>query len=84
MIKDIDTALSSLQWWIFRPPFNVTFVRDKWKHGHEVDTFHTFHWGDKGEDGVWREIPKNIADVRQLLQDSAVRQGINLTTGENL
>lgn len=29
------------QWWIWQPPFNSTFVRQKWEEGYEVDTFHT-------------------------------------------
>ena len=43
----------------------------------EVDTFHTFHWGDKDSDGKWRAIPENIADVRKLLGESAKRQNIS-------
>lgn len=65
-----------LQWWIWEPPFNASFVRDRWQKGMEVDTFHTFHWGDKDEDGVWRANPDNIEDLRELFRESAVRQGI--------
>jgi len=61
-------------WWIWQPPFNATFVRQKWAEGLEVDTFHTFHWGDKDTDGVWRENPENIVDMRNLLKESAMRQ----------
>lgn len=43
----------------------------------EVDTFHTFHWGDKDSDGVWRENLDNVDDVRRLLQESAVRQKVD-------
>lgn len=64
------------QWWIWQPPLNASFVRQKWEEGLEVDTFHTFHWGDKGEDGVWRGEPRHIEDVRRLLYESAERQGI--------
>lgn len=42
----------------------------------EVDTFHTFHWGDKGPDGVWKGNPAHIPDVRRLQAESAKRQGI--------
>jgi hypothetical protein len=31
-------------WWMNDPPFDTSFVRQKWKEGYEVDTFHTFHW----------------------------------------
>ncbi|CCM01884.1 uncharacterized protein FIBRA_03955 [Fibroporia radiculosa] len=63
-------------WWIWQPPFNATFVRQKWLQGYEVDTFHTFHWGDRDEDSVWRGKPEHIADVRMLLTESAQRQGV--------
>lgn len=63
-----------MKWWIWQPPLNASFVRQKWAEGFEVDTFHTFHWGDRGEDGVWRGNPGHIPDVRKLLQESAVRQ----------
>lgn len=42
----------------------------------QVDTFHTFHWGNPGSDGVWRGNHENVADVRRLLAESAKRQGI--------
>ncbi|KII90860.1 hypothetical protein PLICRDRAFT_548746 [Plicaturopsis crispa FD-325 SS-3] len=64
-------------WWIWTPPLNATFVREKWEEGLEVDTFHTFHWGDKGDDGKWAANPDNINDVRSLLVESAERQGID-------
>lgn len=51
-------------------------MRQKWEEGYEVDTFHTFHWGEKTEDGVWTANPANIADVRALLVESAERQGV--------
>ncbi|KAH8114363.1 hypothetical protein DFH11DRAFT_1877670 [Phellopilus nigrolimitatus] len=63
-------------WWIWDPPFNASFVRDAWAQGMEVDTFHTFHWGDKDASGLWKAIPENIEDVRELLRESAARQGI--------
>ncbi|KAI0044410.1 hypothetical protein FA95DRAFT_260853 [Auriscalpium vulgare] len=65
-------------WWIWQPPFNATFVRMKWEEGFEVDTFHTFHWGDAAEGESWRAHPENIEDVRELLQESARRQGVRL------
>lgn len=49
----------------------------------EVDTFHTFHWGDKGEDGAWRGQPRHIEDVRLLLRESAERQGIPWPSGNS-
>jgi len=61
----------------WEPPFNASFVRQKWAEGREVDTFHTFHWGDNGADGVWRGNPDNIEDVRNLLQESAARQNVD-------
>ncbi|KAJ7730388.1 hypothetical protein DFH07DRAFT_1066016 [Mycena maculata] len=39
-------------WWIWYPPSNTSFVRQKWAQGSEVDTFHTFRWGDPDADGV--------------------------------
>jgi len=64
-------------WWIWQPPFNANFVRQKWDEGYEVDTFHTFHWGDIEPDGVWRGHRENVADVRRLLSESAKRQGLS-------
>ena len=46
-----------------------------------MDTFHTFHWGDKGEDGVWRGNPYHVTDVQNLLEESAMRQGIDWPYG---
>ncbi|TFY75811.1 hypothetical protein EWM64_g8201 [Hericium alpestre] len=63
-------------WWIWEPPLNATFVRNKWNESMEVDTFHTFHWGDRDAAGVWRGNPVNIRDVSRLLQDSAERQHV--------
>ncbi|TCD62315.1 hypothetical protein EIP91_007082 [Steccherinum ochraceum] len=64
-------------WWIWQPPFNASFVRQKWTEGFEVDTFHTFHWGDVQDDGVWRGNPAHIPDVRRLLVESAERQKVD-------
>ncbi|KAL4080928.1 hypothetical protein J3A83DRAFT_4084532 [Scleroderma citrinum] len=64
-------------WWIYQPPFNATFVRQKWAEGFEVDTFHTFHWGERESDGVWRGNHHHVDDVRNLLQESATRQGVS-------
>ncbi|KAJ7507229.1 hypothetical protein B0H11DRAFT_195867 [Mycena galericulata] len=63
-------------YWIWYPPFNATFVRQKWAEGFEVDTFHTFHWGDGDANGVWRAHPGIVEDVRRVLEESAARQGI--------
>jgi hypothetical protein len=73
-------ALKIKQYWIWYPPFNTEFVRGKWAEGREVDTFHTFHWGEtsgEGGGGAWEPLPERVGDVRQLLADSAVRQGIS-------
>jgi len=61
-------------WWIYRPPFNASFVRQQWAEGYEVDTFHTFHWGERDGDDVWRGNYENVADIRRLLKESAERQ----------
>lgn len=61
-------------WWIYQPPFNASFVRQKWEEGYEVDTFHTFHWGERGDDNVWRANYENVEDIRRLLRESAERQ----------
>ncbi|KAF8440820.1 hypothetical protein L210DRAFT_3399850 [Boletus edulis BED1] len=66
-------------WWIYQPPFNASFVRQKWAEGYEVDTFHTFHWGERGEDGVWQGDHRHVADVRHLQRESANRQGLGET-----
>ncbi|KAG1749284.1 hypothetical protein EDB19DRAFT_1893618 [Suillus lakei] len=63
-------------WWIYQPPFNASFVRQKWEEGYEVDTFHTFHWGERDGDNVWSANYENVADIRRLLRDSAERQQI--------
>ncbi|KAI6041382.1 hypothetical protein EDC04DRAFT_2669187 [Pisolithus marmoratus] len=67
-------------WWIYQPPFNASFVRQKWVEGFEVDTFHTFHWGDRGSDGVWKGNHHHVDDVRNLLRESAERQGVAFPT----
>jgi hypothetical protein len=65
------------QWWIWQPPFDTEFVREQWTQGREVDSFHSFHWGEpNGEGGRWEPRPERIGDVRQLLHESAARQGI--------
>ncbi|KAI5121401.1 hypothetical protein M0805_003173 [Coniferiporia weirii] len=76
IVPEGENILFVDHWWIWEPPFNASFVRDVWARGMEVDTFHTFHWGDKDADGVWKAIPENIDDIRQLFRESAVRQGI--------
>jgi hypothetical protein len=65
-------------WWIWQPPFDTEFVRGQWAQGREVDSFHSFHWGEPGgSGGAWEPRPQRIGDVRLLLQDSAARQGIS-------
>ncbi|THH11027.1 hypothetical protein EW145_g935 [Phellinidium pouzarii] len=76
VIPEDENILFVDHWWIWDPPFNASFVREAWSNDMEVDTFHTFHWGDKDASGVWRAIPENIDDVRLLLRESAARQGV--------
>jgi len=54
----------------------VTFVQNVWDGGMEVDTFHTFHWGDIDKDGVWKAHLHSIEQVQRLLLASAQRQGV--------
>ncbi|KAJ7478909.1 hypothetical protein FB451DRAFT_1450504 [Mycena latifolia] len=63
-------------WWKTPPPWNTTYVRDLWAEGYEVDSFHSFHWGDIQGDGVFRPNKDSIKDMRALLNDSFIRQGI--------
>ncbi|KAH9936270.1 uncharacterized protein B0H18DRAFT_973121 [Fomitopsis serialis] len=65
----VEPILFVDHWWIWQPPFNASY-------GYEVDTFHTFHWGDRDSTGAWRGNPAHIADVRALLGESARRQGV--------
>ncbi|KAJ7368748.1 hypothetical protein DFH08DRAFT_832146 [Mycena albidolilacea] len=62
-------------YWIWDPPLNATFVRNKWAEGLEVDTFHSFHWGDHSDRG-WRAHPGIVEDTRLVFAQSAARQGI--------
>ncbi|KAJ7766616.1 hypothetical protein B0H16DRAFT_1522008 [Mycena metata] len=64
-------------WWIWQEPLSVEFVRNQWAKDTEVDTFHTFHWGDPGADGVWRAHEGVRENVRKVLAESAARQGID-------
>ncbi|KAJ6606832.1 hypothetical protein B0H10DRAFT_2074586 [Mycena sp. CBHHK59/15] len=61
-------------WWIHKPPYNTSFVRQKWEEGFEVDSLHTFHWGDTHEDGFFRANENSVEDIRSLLEDSFERQ----------
>ncbi|EJD41785.1 hypothetical protein AURDEDRAFT_186391 [Auricularia subglabra TFB-10046 SS5] len=63
-------------WWIWQPPFSAEFVRKQWREGFEVDTFHTFHWGERNVDGDWKPLPQSVPDVRRLQAESARRQGV--------
>ncbi|KAJ7252611.1 hypothetical protein C8J57DRAFT_1661716, partial [Mycena rebaudengoi] len=63
-------------WWMSDPPFNTSFIRQKWEEGFEVDTFHTFHWGDVQKDGFFAANADSVKDVRLMLQDSFTRQKI--------
>ncbi|KAI0785245.1 hypothetical protein C8Q75DRAFT_776542 [Abortiporus biennis] len=77
VLEEDEKVLWVDHWWIWENPLNSTFVRNKWKESYEVDTFHTFHWGDRnGPDGIWKGNPENIKDVRKLLRESAKRQEI--------
>ena len=76
-VTDTFSSCFYFKYWIWQPPFDTEFVRGQWAQGREVDTFHTFHWGEPGEEGgAWEPRPERVGDVRRLLQDSAVRQGI--------
>ncbi|KAJ6559904.1 hypothetical protein B0H19DRAFT_944947 [Mycena capillaripes] len=63
-------------WWIGHEPLNASFVRNQWADGFEVDTFHTFHWGDPTQDG-WKAHDGIVEDTRRVLVESAARQGID-------
>ncbi|KAJ7662887.1 hypothetical protein B0H17DRAFT_952953 [Mycena rosella] len=63
-------------WWKHPPPWNTTYVRDLWAEGYEVDSFHSFHWGDIQENGFFGPNTGSVADMRTLLADSFRRQGI--------
>jgi len=61
-------------WWIYKPPFNPKFVRQQWEMGYEVDTFHTFHWGDI-EGGRFKAHIGIIDEARAVMRESFKRQG---------
>ncbi|KAJ7093280.1 hypothetical protein B0H15DRAFT_947420 [Mycena belliarum] len=63
-------------WWKKPPPWNTTYVRDLWAEGYEVDSFHSFHWGDIQDDGFFGPNKNSVADMRALLRDSFARQRI--------
>ncbi|KAJ7033236.1 hypothetical protein C8F04DRAFT_1104983 [Mycena alexandri] len=63
-------------WWKHPPPWNTTYVREKWEEGYEVDSFHSFHWGDMQDDGFFGPNKNSVADMQTLLADSFGRQGI--------
>ncbi|KAF7356315.1 hypothetical protein MVEN_00963800 [Mycena venus] len=63
-------------YWIWYEPLNASFVRNQWADGFEVDTFHTYHWGDRTERG-WEPHAGIVEDTRRVLAESAARQGID-------
>ncbi|KAJ6503064.1 hypothetical protein DFH09DRAFT_912586, partial [Mycena vulgaris] len=63
-------------WWNLPPPCNTTFVRDLWADGYEVDSFHSFHWGEIQNDGVFGPNQNSVVDMRALFSDSFERQEI--------
>ncbi|KAJ7183899.1 hypothetical protein C8R46DRAFT_1186759 [Mycena filopes] len=67
-------------WWKHPPPWNTTYVREKWDEGYEVDSFHSFHWGDTQDDGFFGPNKNSVADMRTLLADSFERQRIRPPT----
>ncbi|KAJ7129867.1 hypothetical protein C8R43DRAFT_673819 [Mycena crocata] len=67
-------------WWKHPPPWNTTYVRDLWEEGYEVDSFHSFHWGDIQDDGFFRPNRNSVKDMQALLADSFQRQGISTPT----
>jgi hypothetical protein len=45
LILPEDTKIAYTDHWRTNdPPFDTTFIREKWAEGYEVDSFHTFHW----------------------------------------
>ena len=91
-VKKFDMTLTRIsffyfsffsQWWIWQPPFDTEFVRGQWAQGREVDSFHTFHWGEPSGNSSWEPRPERIGDMRQLFQDSAARQGISFPKSTN-
>lgn len=65
-------------WWTNDPPFDTSFIAQKWNEGYEVDSFHTFHWGDVHDDGRWRANEHSLEDVRTILRESFRRQGMEM------
>lgn len=75
--EDAEIAYTD-HWWTNDPPFDTSFIKQKWKEGYEVDTFHTFHWGDMHADGRWRANEHSLDDVREILRESFERQGMEI------
>ncbi|KAF7324508.1 hypothetical protein MKEN_00491500 [Mycena kentingensis (nom. inval.)] len=65
-------------WWDYSPPMqtNTTFVRDRWAEGAEVDTFHSFHWGDTQAGGFFGPHETSVVELRSAMKDSFARQRI--------
>ncbi|KAJ7764132.1 hypothetical protein DFH07DRAFT_916931 [Mycena maculata] len=68
-------------WWKNPPPWNTKYVLGKWDEGYEVDSFHSFHWGDIRDDGFFEPNKNSVADMRALLAASFRRQRIRPPAG---
>ncbi|KAJ7614481.1 hypothetical protein FB45DRAFT_937039 [Roridomyces roridus] len=77
LILPVDEDIAFVDhWWKTEPPLNTSYVRQKWEEGYEVDSFHTFHWGDIQADGFFGPNKDVVGNMRALLADSFRRQGI--------
>ncbi|KAF7302294.1 hypothetical protein MIND_00796800 [Mycena indigotica] len=77
MILPVDEEIVWVDhWWKNPPPWNTTYVRDLWAQGYEVDSFHSFHWGNIQADGFFGPNKNTVQDMKTLLADSFARQRI--------
>ncbi|KAJ7090495.1 hypothetical protein C8R44DRAFT_720213 [Mycena epipterygia] len=79
LILPVDEEMVFVDHWWNQPSpssTNTSFVRYKWEEGYEVDSLHSFHWGDVQDDGFFGPNKNSVADMRALFVDSFKRQGI--------
>ncbi|KAF7303914.1 Glycosyltransferase family 2 protein [Mycena indigotica] len=79
LILPPETAMVFIDhWWDVKDATDTgtTFVRDRWAAGSEVDTFHSFHWGDVQEGGFFRPHENIVIELQRLTRDSFKRQNI--------
>ncbi|KAJ7912217.1 hypothetical protein B0H13DRAFT_2660188 [Mycena leptocephala] len=79
LVLPVDEEIAFVDHWWNQPspsPTNTSFVRQKWEEGYEVDSLHSFHWGDIQDDGFFGPNKNSVADMRALFADSFKRQGI--------